>query len=169
MSRWSCKKARALLWPCIAGSRKGQTLRQHGSVMSKMRAGNALKVFLCIPLGVIWGHMVDIEESPLKSPINVRPSPHKVRIGQFTGLYSCLVKCYSLEVCCGLIHACNKKWNSFVSTNYFFPVLVRNITFHGSQMEYTSCQNSKTSATSCLSKTKFIVKLYTCICVNYAR
>lgn len=59
---------------------------KHGSVMSKMRAGNAFKVFLCIPLGVIWGHMVDIEESPLKSPINVCPSPHKVRIGQFTGL-----------------------------------------------------------------------------------
>lgn len=79
--------------------------------------------------------------------------------------YSCLVKCYSLEVCCGLIHACNKKWNSFVSTNYFFPVLVRNITFHGSQMEYTSCQNSKTSATSCLSKNKIYRKaihMYMC-------
>lgn len=126
------------------------------------------RFFLCIPLGVIWGHMVDIEELPLKSPINVSPHLTKLELVSLQD-YSCLVKCYSLEVCCGLIHACNKKWNSFVSTNYFFPVLVRNITFHGSQMEYTSCQNSKTSATSCLSKTKFIVKLYTCICVNYAR
>lgn len=56
---------------------------------------------------------------------------------------SVLWKSYSLEVCCGLIHACNKKWNSFVSTNYFFPVLVRNITFHGSHMECTSCQKLK--------------------------
>lgn len=82
---------------------------------------------------------------------------------------SVLWKSYSLEVCCGLIHACNKKWNSFVSTNYFFPVLVHNITFHGSHMECVCFQNSKTSATSCLSKTKFIVEIYICICVNYAR
>lgn len=30
-------------------------------------------------------------------------------------------------------------------------------------------RNSKTSAKCCLSKTKFIVEIYICICVNYAR
>lgn len=50
-----CKKG-ILLWPGRAGSRKGQTVRQHGSVMSKMRArmpSRFFSVFLLVLFGDI--------------------------------------------------------------------------------------------------------------------
>lgn len=162
-----CKKG-ILLWPGRAGSRKGQTLRQHGSVMSKMRArmpSRSFSVFLLVLFGDIWS----TSRNAIKKPNKCQSITSLRWNWSVNRTISVLWKSYSLEVCCGLIHACNKKWNSFVSTNYFFPVLVHNITFHGSHMECVCCQNSKTSATSCLSKTKFIVEIYICICVNYAR